>query len=80
MANTSYFLSGTAAFTFLSIFMSAYNSFFETNGIEICRNPMEVKYLFEKPIERARELGVPVPHLETLVAQISALQRFYNLF
>jgi 2-dehydropantoate 2-reductase len=38
--------------------------------------PMEVKYLFSKPIERANKLGVPVPHLETLVAQIEALQRF----
>jgi 2-dehydropantoate 2-reductase len=44
------------------------------------RNPMEVKYLFQKPVERAKELGVPVPHLETLVFQIEALQRFYNLF
>jgi ketopantoate reductase len=32
------------------------------------RNPMEVKYLFHKPVERAAQLGVTVPHLETLVA------------
>jgi 2-dehydropantoate 2-reductase len=37
--------------------------------------PMEVKYLFSKPLERAKNLGVPVPHLETLVAQIEAIQR-----
>jgi 2-dehydropantoate 2-reductase len=44
------------------------------------RNPMEVKYLFRKPVDRATDLGVPVPHLETLVAQIEAFQRFYKLF
>lgn len=44
------------------------------------RNPMEVEYLFRKPLDRAAELGVPVPHLETLVAQIEAFQRFYKLF
>jgi ketopantoate reductase len=44
------------------------------------RRPMEVKYLFRKPVERALELGVPAPHLETLVAQIGAFQRMYNLF
>jgi ketopantoate reductase len=41
---------------------------------------MEVKYLFRAPVERARTLGVPVPHLETLVAQIGALQRMHNLY
>lgn len=44
------------------------------------KRPMEVKYLFRKPIEIAHEIGVPVPHLETLVLQIEALQRLYNLF
>ena len=44
------------------------------------RNPMEVKYLFRKPVDRAEQLGVPVPHLETLVSQIEAYQRFYDLF
>ena len=44
------------------------------------KRPMEVKYLFRKPVERALALGVPVPHLETLVVQIEALQRFNNLF
>lgn len=44
------------------------------------KNAMEVKYLFEKPIERARKLGVPVPHLETLVAQIAYFQRLHNLY
>ncbi|KAG7372487.1 ketopantoate reductase [Nitzschia inconspicua] len=37
--------------------------------------PMEVKYLFTKPVERAQKLGIPVPRLETLVAQIEALER-----
>jgi ketopantoate reductase len=41
---------------------------------------MEVKYMFRAPLERARALGIPVPHLETLVAQIGALQRIYNLY
>jgi 2-dehydropantoate 2-reductase len=44
------------------------------------RNPMEVKYLFRKTLERAEQLGVAVPHLETLVAQIEAMQRIYKLF
>jgi 2-dehydropantoate 2-reductase len=38
--------------------------------------PMEVRYLFTKPLERAHSLGIPVPRLETLVAQIEALERF----
>lgn len=37
--------------------------------------PLEVKYLFSKPVERARSLGVPVPHLETIVTQIEAFER-----
>lgn len=41
---------------------------------------MEVKYLFRAPLERAKALGVPAPHLETLVAEIGALQRMYNLY
>jgi ketopantoate reductase len=41
---------------------------------------MEVKYLFRAPVERALELGVPVPHLETMVAGIGALQRIHNLY
>jgi 2-dehydropantoate 2-reductase len=44
------------------------------------RKSMEVKYMFQKPIERAQKLGVPVPHLETLVAQIEFFQRRYSLF
>jgi 2-dehydropantoate 2-reductase len=44
------------------------------------RRPMEVKYLFEKPLSIARKLGVPVPHLETIVAQIAAYQRIYDLY
>jgi ketopantoate reductase len=44
------------------------------------RKSMEVKYMFQKPIEKAQKLGVLVPHLETLVAQIEFFQRSYNLF
>jgi len=44
------------------------------------RNAMEVQYLFRKPIDRAEKLGVKVPTLSTLVAQIEYFQRFYNLF
>ena len=44
------------------------------------RNPMEVEYLFKKPVERAKELGIDVPHLETLVTQIEAFQSFSKLF
>jgi len=44
------------------------------------RRSMEVKYLFEKPLERAKSLGVPIPHLETIISQIQAFQRMYELF
>mmetsp|Transcript_23880 Transcript_23880/g.39358 ORF Transcript_23880/g.39358 Transcript_23880/m.39358 type:complete len:397 (+) Transcript_23880:143-1333(+) len=44
------------------------------------RKPMEVKYLFKTALDRAANLGVPVPHLETLVSQIEAFQRHYNLY
>mmetsp|Transcript_20725 Transcript_20725/g.46245 ORF Transcript_20725/g.46245 Transcript_20725/m.46245 type:complete len:472 (-) Transcript_20725:74-1489(-) len=44
------------------------------------RRPMEVKYLFRKPLDRAKQLNVPVPHLETLVTQIEAFQRMYDLY
>ena len=37
--------------------------------------PLEVRYLFTKPIEKARLLGVHAPYLETIVAQIEALER-----
>jgi 2-dehydropantoate 2-reductase len=43
------------------------------------RKPMEVKYLFRKAVDCAHGLGIPVPHLETLVLQIEAFQRFYGL-
>lgn len=42
--------------------------------------PMEVKYVFRKFVDRADELRVPVPSLETLVTQIEFLQRANNLF
>ncbi|CAJ1960927.1 unnamed protein product [Cylindrotheca closterium] len=44
------------------------------------RRPMEVQYLFQEPLKRARSLGVDVPHLETIVAQICALQKWHGLF
>ena len=44
------------------------------------RRPMEVEYLFRKPLQRAQALGVPTPHLYTLVTMIEALQRKYNLY
>jgi 2-dehydropantoate 2-reductase len=44
------------------------------------RKPMEVKYLFRTALDRANKLGVPVPHLETLVCQIEAFQRYHNLY
>ena len=28
--------------------------------------PMELKYLFKRPLERARDLGIPVPKLEVI--------------
>jgi 2-dehydropantoate 2-reductase len=44
------------------------------------KRPMEVEHLFRKPVERARALGVPCPHLEVVVALIEALQRQYDLY
>lgn len=44
------------------------------------RRPMEVRYLFREPLDRAKRMGVKVPHLETIVMQIEAYQRKYNLF
>jgi len=46
----------------------------------LARRPMEVNYLFRKALDRAKELNVAVPHLETLVTQIEAFQRIYNLY
>lgn len=43
------------------------------------RRKMEVKYVFRKAVDRANELGVEVPTLDTLVTQIEFLQRKYNL-
>mmetsp|Transcript_52271 Transcript_52271/g.126372 ORF Transcript_52271/g.126372 Transcript_52271/m.126372 type:complete len:426 (+) Transcript_52271:274-1551(+) len=37
--------------------------------------PMESKYLFRKPLERARDLGIPVPKLEVIVAMCEALDK-----
>jgi 2-dehydropantoate 2-reductase len=44
------------------------------------RRAMEVKHLFRIPLDRANRLGVPAPHLETIVAQIEAFQRMYQLY
>lgn len=44
------------------------------------RRPMEVRYMFRKPLERADRLNVSAPHLETLVLEIEARQRQHNLF
>jgi len=46
----------------------------------VSRRPIEARYLFRKPLERAKELDIPVPHLETIVLQIEAFQRIYGLF
>jgi ketopantoate reductase len=46
----------------------------------INRRPMEVKYLFRKPLEIAESLQIKAPKLEALTAQIESLQRHYNLF
>ena len=66
------------------------NMFAITDGMEAYRpstmidllekRPMEVLYLFRKPVERAQALGVPTPHLYTIVTMIEALQRKHNLF
>eukprot|EP00804_Cyclotella_cryptica_P020711 CCRYP_003508-RC/>CCRYP_003508-RC protein AED:0.40 eAED:0.40 QI:64/0.85/0.75/1/1/1/8/1979/409 len=44
------------------------------------RKPMEVKYLFRRAVDRANDLKVPVPHLETVVDMIEYYQRLYGLF
>ena len=44
------------------------------------QRPMEVKYLFQKPVERAWALRVATPHLDTLVAMIEARQRKLGLY
>mmetsp|Transcript_16284 Transcript_16284/g.30828 ORF Transcript_16284/g.30828 Transcript_16284/m.30828 type:complete len:91 (-) Transcript_16284:2221-2493(-) len=44
------------------------------------QNPMEVKYLFRKAVDRAAELNVSTPILDTLVTQIEFLQRIHNLY
>jgi len=44
------------------------------------KRPMEVQYIFRKPLERADRLNISVPHLETLVLEIEARQRINSLF
>jgi 2-dehydropantoate 2-reductase len=44
------------------------------------RRAMEVQYLFRTPLTRAQRLGIPVPHLATIVTQIEAHQRLHNLY
>jgi len=43
------------------------------------RRKMEVRYLFSAALKRAERLGVTVPHFDTIVTQIEAMQRMYNL-
>ena len=45
----------------------------------INRRSMEIKYLFRTPLDRAKQLNVTTPYLETIVLQIEAYQRMYNL-
>lgn len=44
------------------------------------RRPMEVKYLFRRPLEIAENLNIAAPKLEALTLQIEGLQRHYGLF
>jgi 2-dehydropantoate 2-reductase len=44
------------------------------------RRPMEVKYLFREPLDRATKYKVPAPHLSTIVRQVEAFQRLYKLY
>jgi ketopantoate reductase len=44
------------------------------------RRPMEVRYLFREPLNVAKRLRVATPTLETIVLQIEAYQRLYQLF
>jgi len=46
----------------------------------LAKKPMEVRYLFRKPLDKAKDLGVSAPFLETLVTQIEAMQRMHFLF
>ena len=44
------------------------------------RKPMEVKYLFRKAVDRADELGISAPYLDSIVCHAEAYQRRYDLF
>ena len=57
---------------YLSENMGAFNP--STTLDLLAGNPMEVKYIFRKPLDRAKELGIETPVLETLVIQIEATQ------
>jgi 2-dehydropantoate 2-reductase len=46
----------------------------------IHRRSMEVLYLFRTPLNRAKQLNISTPYLETIVLQIEAYQRMYNLY
>lgn len=39
----------------------------------LASNRMEVEYLFTRPLQRAQELGVPVPHMEAVVRTVEGL-------
>ena len=62
----------------LSDNMGAYKTSTMLDFLE--RRSLEVKYLFERPVERAKRLCVSTPHLDTLVVQIAAFQRMHQLF
>jgi len=57
----------------LSDNMGAYKTSSTIDFVE--GRPLEIHNLITKPVERARLLGMPVPHLETLVTQIESVQR-----
>jgi ketopantoate reductase len=42
-------------------------------------NRMEVEYLFSRPLKRAQELGVQVPHMESVVRTIEGLATIRGL-
>jgi len=46
----------------------------------IHKRPMEVKYLFRVPLDIAKKHNLSVPYLETIILQLEALQRMYNLY
>mmetsp|Transcript_55 Transcript_55/g.97 ORF Transcript_55/g.97 Transcript_55/m.97 type:complete len:348 (-) Transcript_55:197-1240(-) len=62
---------------YLSENMGAFNP--STTLDLLAGKTMEVKYIFRKPLDRAKELGIDTPLLETLVIQIEAKQNMKNI-